>query len=443
MRKVLLEYGRLPRSELPERLLLRLQWFDERNAQRTGACIFDWNHVRYIRALSFVGVVQVPGLTIEILPKVDTSVVDGNQPVTEATRSLAQQNLLYMLSVAHRVPLHDRDLASLAVQKLPLLEALTLIFVEQLFGELRRGIDRTYVRREENLPFFKGKLLISRHLELNVARQERCFVAFDEFLPDTWLNRILKAGCQRLLAVVGSSRVQQRLREALVLLGGVSDIDIRNHHFDKVHLNRNTQRFEVLLNFARLVLLGSAPSPACGVLPTFSLLFPMEVLFEEFIAGYLKRHALEFGIRQEAVYIQAVRRRKWLLRGPEGQGRFRLKPDVVIHGESRRPAVILDTKWKRLLRHVADVKNGISQADLYQLYAYATRYGCPDNILLFPRVDGVSPKSYTVPDTGTRLRVEFVDVSRNLRRNQKALIADLAAALDLNVGSPARQRFVQ
>lgn len=432
MREVLLEYGRLPRSELSPRLLLRLQRFDERNAQQTGACVFDWTHVHYVRALSYVGVIQIPGLTVEILPKVDTSASTGGpEAVTEATRSLAQQNLLYMLSVAQRVPLHERELASLAVQKLPLLEALALIFVEKLFEELRKGIDRTYVRREENLPFFKGKLLISRHLQLNVARQERSYVAFDEFLPDTWLNRILKTACRRLLAMVDSARVQQRLREALVLLGGVSDMDIRDHHFGQVHLNRNTQRFEVLLNFARLVLLGSAPAPAWGALPTFSLLFPMEVLFEQFVARYLKRHALDFGLRQESIHIQAARRRKWLLESPQGRGRFRLKPDVVVDGEDRRPGVILDTKWKRLLRDVEDVRNGVSQADLYQLYAYANRYGCGDNVLLFPRVEGVSPKRYTVPDTGARLRIEFVDVSRDLRRNQDAFKADLAAALDV------------
>jgi len=431
MRKVLLEYGRLQRDKVPTPLLRRLQRFDEQHAKLTGSCVFDWDHVRYIRALSFVGVVQVPGLTVEILPKVDTSAVataDGTAPDSE-TLSLAQRNLLYMLSIAKRVPLHERELASLETQRLPLLEALALIFVERLFDELRKGVDRAYMRREENLPLFKGKLLLRQHLSRNIAHQERCYVAYDEFLPDTWLNRILKAACRRLLSMVGSARVQQRLREALVFFGGVEDLAIEEYHFDSVHLNRNTRRFGVLLDFARLVLLGGTPCPRAGRLLTFSLLFPMETLFEEFIARFIRRYASEFGLERSQIHIQARRQGAWLLRTDAGEGRFRLRPDILVDGARGRPQLILDTKWKRLLRDVEDARNGVGQADLYQLYAYATRYKCLDNVLLFPRVEGVTPKSYRIDGGDGRLRVEFVDVSCDLRRNSAALKANLSTIL--------------
>ena len=432
MRKVLLEYGRLRRDEVPTLLLRRLQRFDEQHARLTGSCIFDWDHVRYIRALSFVGVVQVPGLTVEILPKVDTSAVataDDVAPDSE-TLSLAQRNLLYMLSIAKRVPLHERELASLETQQLPLLEALALIFAERLFDELRKGVDRAYTRREENLPFFKGKLLVSQHLRINVAHQERSFVAYDEFLSDTWINRILKAACRRLLSMVGSARGQQRLREALVFFGGVEDLAIEEHHFGRVYLNRNTRRFEVLIDFARLVLLGSTPCPQAGRTLTFSLLFPMETLFEEFIARFIRRCSSEFGLERSQIHVQAHRRGEWLLRTDAGDGRFRLRPDIIVDGAHGRPQLILDTKWKRLLRDVEDARNGVSQADLYQLYAYATRYKCPDNVLLFPRVEGVTPKSYRIDGGEGRLRVEFIDVSSDLRRNSAALKANLLTILN-------------
>ncbi len=42
---------------------------------------------------------------------------------------------------------------------------------------------------------------------------------------------------------------------------------------------------------------------------------------------------------------------------------------------------MLDTKWKQLAK-------GVSQADLYQMMAYARLYACPQLILLYPATPG-------------------------------------------------------
>jgi 5-methylcytosine-specific restriction endonuclease McrBC regulatory subunit McrC len=66
------------------------------------------------------------------------------------------------------------------------------------------------------------------------------------------------------------------------------------------------------------------------------------------------------------------------------------------------------------------------QADLYQLYAYAHRYDSPDNVLLYPRVRGVTAKTYSlVGEEGKRIRIEFIDLNRDLRRQKKAFGDDL------------------
>ena len=44
----------------------------------------------------------------------------------------------------------------------------------------------------------------------------------------------------------------------------------------------------------------------------------------------------------------------------------------------------MDTKWKRLVNN-SNKNYGISQADMYQMYAYAKKYGTSDIWLLYPR----------------------------------------------------------
>lgn len=446
MRICIPEFGRIPRKQLGQKLIGRLQAFDEKHARIGGECVFDWNHIKYVRALNYVGVVQVPGLVVEILPKVDTSPDEDTKPFRRGDKRqcLAQDNLLYMLSFTRKIPIRDRDLASLRLQRLPLLEALIMIFAEQLLGELGKGLDRAYVHREENVRYLKGKLLLNQNIRYNAAHKERVFVGYDEFVSDTWLNRILKAACHRLLTIAKATRTQWRLREATLYFADVSDYRICEHHFQNVHLNRNTERFSALLNFCRIVLTQFAPTPSADKLRTFNLLFPMETLFEEFVAEFIRRYREDFDLSHNMLHIQAARRRKWLLRNTADVGKFRLKPDIIIDSDHGHTRTIIDTKWKRLKSDSEDSKNGVSQADLYQLYAYAHRYNSPDNVLLYPKVEGVTAKAYRLDgEDDKQIRIEFIDLNRDLRREKKAFRTDLQGVLKRtkeNEGMPQDKR---
>jgi len=406
------EYERITRSDLNRKLLMQLQGFDEKWSRSAGDTVFDWNDRRFVKAKNYVGVIAVPGGAIEILPKIDKSDREGKERT--------QHNLLYMLSMTKNIIGEERDLAAIDKQKTPLLEQLIALFAEKALKELRHGIDHSYVTQEENLFRLKGKLLVGQHAVINAVHQQRVYCRYDEFMSDTSINRILKAACRRLLSISKSTAAQKKLREIVFLLDEVTDLDVAEHHLSGIHYNRNTERFKPLISFSMLVIKGMSPIWTKGKDVSFSLLFPMEELFEEFIAKYIHRYAEDLGLLRDRIHAQAVGHRKWLLRSEHDEcDKFRLKPDLVIddgHGGLR---LILDTKWKHLKSDEEDSKNGVSQADIYQLYSYAHRYKCPENILLFPHVDGVSPKSYTIKEgyCSHKIRIEFVKLNRDLRKN--------------------------
>lgn len=310
----LIEYGRFPRAAVPAPLLRRLQAFDEQHARICGDCIFDWSRVHHVSAKSYVGVIQIPGLQVEILPKNDHLPDNGRNEYRKDSplKARAQTNLLFMFAMTRKLPILPRELASLRIERIPMIEALMRVFAQRLLEELRKGLDHTYVYREENGCFFRGKLLVSQHIRHNAAQHQRCYVGFEEFMSDTWLNRILKAACLRLLATSRWAGTQQRLREAVLVLADVESCPVHATDFDRVQLSRNTDRFAPLLDFAKLVLLGNTPAPAAGEGESFSLLFPMETLFEEFIAHFIQCHSREIGLDRSRVHAQAVGRRRWL-----------------------------------------------------------------------------------------------------------------------------------
>ena len=92
--------------------------------------------------------------------------------------------------------------------------------------------------------------------------------------------------------------------------------------------------------------------------------------------------------------------------------KFRLRPDLVVRRDSAgtHPVVIMDTKWKRL--NCSSSSNyGISQNDMYQMYAYSKKYNTSDIWLIYPINDDVqdldSLSFIAVEDEQTRVNVNI------------------------------------
>ena len=389
----------------------RLHAFD-RIGRSQDDRVFEWGD-GFARATQWVGVVQVPGLQVEILPKID-ALTEGLAPETEAARYEARRNLLYMLSVSGDVPVRSRDVARLAVRQAPLSETLAAIFADRLRRELLRGPVRAYLELEEDLRLFKGKLVVARQVVLNSARRDRFYCRYDEFSGDTLLNRVLKASCGVLLDVTRMPGTQDALRHCLLLLDDVADAEIQDADFDRIALNRQNERFEDVLRFCRLLLSGRTPNVRAGATRTFSLLFDMNKVFERFVAAYLRRFVVP-ALADVQLFPQALRHKRHLMQSG-GKGVLQLQPDLLL--ESPLGRVVMDTKWK-LLSPGNRGRGGVAESDLYQLYAYTKRFGCTRSVLLYPSVPGLETRDFEVLDaggqlSGERVMVRHVGLHRNL-----------------------------
>lgn len=60
---------------------------------------------------------------------------------------------------------------------------------------------------------------------------------------------------------------------------------------------------------------------------------------------------------------------------------FALRPDIVMYKGDR--CAVLDTKWKALVDNPR-YNYGISQGDMYQMYAYSKKYRSSEIWLLYP-----------------------------------------------------------
>lgn len=385
-----------------------------------------------LRAGQYVGVVRLGGQTIQILPKIYQSAESAS--VAQRARE-ATSNLLYMLSYAGLAQVNESDIADLLKRESDWFEILTNLFANHLRDEWRRGPARSYQRFEDEAAVLKGKWRLSEQFR-RPGRAHRFDVAYDELTVDTELNRVFRFVVERLSRLTRSgvnARLLHELRlqlDDVTLLPVMASADVQHVTFDRL-----SQRYEPLLNMARLFLDGGALQMAAGATSLFAFVFDMNRVFEGFVAGFLARHradALPPTLRSAALSAQA---RGWQLHLAQSQGRnvFRLKPDLLFR-DGQRSVLIADTKYKLL--DTGDRKLGISEADFYQMFAYAHRYECPRVLLLYPQgshMQSALRRSFTlVGSNNTQVLAATIDIRRDLakRSERMALAAELAAVLD-------------
>jgi len=344
---------------------------------------------KVLQAQNYVGVIQTKdGTTIEILPKVQSLKSNDSKEI-----------LLKMLKTLRKSPFKNFNMAHLKNHKMPLLEVFITMFLDELSTLIRKGIRSDYIKKEENLKFLKGKLNINEQIRKNYIHKERFFVDYEEFSSDRVENRLIKTTLNYLYNKSKSNKNQQRIREYLFVFDDIGLSHNIKTDFSKVKSNRQMREYEQVLLWCKTFLLGESFSPYKGDDLAFALLFDMNKLFENYVFHYLKKNC-------NCQSITAQDKKYHLVEKPKS---FELKPDIAIEHHSK--LIIADTKWKILSEEKTNA--GVSQADMYQLFAYGIKYEkCKQLYLIYPKDKDVKGKRYKYQDN-LYLNVVFFDVEKD------------------------------
>ena len=242
---------------------------------------------------------------------------------------------------------------------------------------------------------------------------------FDARSPDIALNQVMRAANGKLSRLAQAPDNQRTLRELSFAYTDISEVSPGALRWDLIVLDRTNTRWRELLSLARLFLGDRHQQTSAGPIDGYALLFEMNILFEEYVARLLARALAGTDL---SVSAQGGHR-DCLFEGETG--RFRTRPDLIVRRGSRI-ALIIDTKWKRITR-IDDPKQGVSQADVYQLMAYGRLYDCPSVVLLYPHHGGLPPNpilqrySIAMPEAQESLFVATLDVTGPHQKHETAL----------------------
>jgi 5-methylcytosine-specific restriction enzyme subunit McrC len=372
---------------------------------------FTWGH-NSIKWTQFCGLVQLGDLTVEVLPK-----LYGREFDVGSSRNA----LVKMLRKAGLLKVHKIGGANISTQKHTLLDIFIIDFCDQLNVQLVQGKLRQYIALEENLPLVRGKLLVNYQMRHNLAHKERLFCQYDELSEDILINQIIKYTLTLLLPKCRSDKARKAVIQLLYSFDSISNIQTTSDDLAFLVVDRITARYGRVIEFCRMFMQGLAPDLHAGKQEAFALMFDMNVLFENWVASLLKPVA-----HKHHLTLKEQGPRKYLAyRADLDKPVFQMKPDISLLDTTGRPVLIADAKWKLLAPNEA--KLGVSQADLYQMQAYANRYQVQNLMLVYPQQAGLKI-AYDIQLQGVHninLKLMTLDITADaIADNPLALISE-------------------
>lgn len=294
---------------------------------------------------------------------------------------------------------------------------------------IRRGIDRGYLERREDLAGIRGKLAVGETTKRALRSRGRAVCDFEELSLDILPNRILRTslvalrrlGLQRGDAGTGlDAKVYAEVAVACRSLSSISTVPrLDRRTFGLVQIDRSRRLYQFLLSVCRLLHDHLFVDEGSGV--THFRDFrrdraQMWALFESFVTGFYRREQNAFHVNRGG------RRINWWDAGAvtdDDRGKIpAMEADLLLDGPVRR--IIMDTKYYAEALGGRHGASKLHSNNLYQLLAYLRNRQATkptgarhEGILLYPEVD--TPVAADIRLEGFRIQARTIDLSQDWR----------------------------
>ena len=287
------------------------------------------------------------------------------------------QNVYYMLAYAFQV-LHEQGYKNVATEEFDnVAELLAAILCRGVSVQIKRGLIRQYISREEALASPRGKLEIGESIKTQVIRKKQLVCNYDEFSVDAYPNRIIKTTMELLLRGSISKARKKEIRKLMI--------------------------FFVIKGLLQTTADGSTKIMDYADDQT------MAKLYEKFILGYYQREHPELKAYSPQIAWQVTDGYRTLL--PTMQS------DIVITNKAAKKTLIIDAKYytHNMQMKAPYMTQTLHSGNLYQIFTYVKNWSAaPDEVvsgmLLYAGTDDAIQPNNDYQMSGNQISVKTLDM---------------------------------
>jgi len=375
------------------------------------------------KANNFVGFINYNDDSLEIYPKVF-------QNLEKPSKELMHRHLFFWFSYCNKIkfPFNHSYLDNFEIDQFP--ELIIYLMGKQINETVSANPYSAYEEVEGALQTPRGRINFNRYTKsLSYGNHQFIDCDYEPFVYDNKVNRIIKYCVRLLMSQTSIPETQRILLEVINVLDEVEDKVCSINELDQIRVSILFEDYEDVMLCCRMILENQIYSFAEYEMKNWSLLFPMEYVFEDFISGFLKHHfSKDFKIESQKSDL-------YLHQNPKT---FNLQHDILVTNKRTNEKIIIDTKYKpRWNLNEFDKKKGISQSDMYQMISYSYRRGTDKVILMYPNTTDNLASDYVFKiekaDGREEIKIKVVDVpfwsSQDHMEVEKALFRKLTNIL--------------
>ncbi|WP_048506425.1 McrC family protein [Chryseobacterium angstadtii] len=326
-----------------------------------------FNHIKF---KSYVGVIQVGGKVIEILPKADRKPSSDEQTVLKWKKAL-----LTILKRTGYIQLNETERVSQSAARGSLLDSYIYAFLNEVERLIHLGMVKKYRQNISNSKVLKGRLLIHKQIQINTVHKERFFTEHTVYDRDNTYNGILKKALEVIKYITSNSSINQKVKQNLLYFDNISTWNGASSEIKSLKFDRKTEEYKYAITLADLIIQNFCPDFSSGNHHIMAILFDMNRLFEVYIYKCLKKYENHFS-QQKLSISKQNRKIFWQHKS--------IKPDIVLKyqkEDNSSRSLIIDTKWKIVSNREP------SDHDLKQMYVYNFQFNALKSILFYPQID--------------------------------------------------------
>jgi 5-methylcytosine-specific restriction enzyme subunit McrC len=321
------------------------------------------------------------------------------------------QNIYYMLAYAFQVLNQDSYVKVAAEEFEHIADLLAVILGKGISNQIRRGLGREYINKQECLYSPVGKIDITSSLKHQTMLKKQLVCDFDEFTENAYINQILKTTTILLLRAedVRAER-KKMLRGILGYFSNVDELDPRRIRWTAIRYHRNNATYKMLINICYLVIAGMLLTEKEGKkqLGRFMDDQHMHRLFERFVLKYYRKHYPHYSVSAAQI--------DWIT--DDGVIDFLpvMQTDITI--ESAGKTLIIDTKYyMHTMQHRSSYdRRTVHSGNLYQIFTYVknrdkTNSGNVSGVLLYAKTDEENTPDYNYIMSGNKIGIKTLDLN--------------------------------
>ena len=330
------------------------------------------------------------------------------------------QNIYYMLSYSFSV-LNEQGYKSIATEKFDnIAELMAAILVKGIATQLKRGLQKEYIGRTEELSLLRGKIDVSESVKTQTMLKSQMVCSYDEFSVNGLMNRILKSTVYLLLKSDISAKRKKELKKLMVFFADVELIDLNIVNWN-IQYNRTNQTYQMMISICYLVVKGLLQTNSYGNTKLMDFIDEQRMcyLYEKFILQYYKKEFPQLSVNASRISWQLDNGEDTLL--PIMQSDISLQKDNIV--------LIIDAKYYSHTTQVKYDKHSLHSNNLYQIFTYVKNKDYElrqqkhevSGMLLYAKTDEDIQPNNVYQMSGNQISVKtfdlnlpFSDISRQL-----------------------------